>query len=376
LRKGAVQKNRSYWNSLSFRLSLAFLVVSVSGIALAAIVAYRAGNSQLNTFINQMGGMGGMMGQPVTQARQDYLKGISGYLWAGGAAGVVLSLVLGWLFSRQIVQPLDGIAEAAHKVAAGNLEQKINTTGYSEVQDLGASFNNMAATLRQDRDQRRNMIADIAHELRTPISVLQGNIEGLIDGVLPDKRATLDILHGETHLVEDLRTLSLAETGQLKFDLQPVDPGKLSARVAESFKAVAADRGIIIKVIVPPGDYIVNADADRTAQVLRALIDNSLKYSPSGGFIEVEVMADKANITVSVSDHGQGISAENLPLVFERFYRVDPSRSRSTGGSGLGLAIAKQLIEAQGGRIRAESQIGKGSTFSFSLPLAGAPKTG
>jgi signal transduction histidine kinase len=224
------------------------------------------------------------------------------------------------------------------------------------------------------------MIADIAHELRTPISVLQGNIEGLIDGVLPDKRATLDILHGETlelaHLVEDLRTLSLAETGQLKFDLQPVDPGKLSARVAESFKAVAADRGIIIKVIVPPGDYIVNADADRTAQVLRALIDNSLKYSPSGGFIEVEVMADKANITVSVSDHGQGISAENLPLVFERFYRVDPSRSRSTGGSGLGLAIAKQLIEAQGGRIRAESQIGKGSTFSFSLPLAGAPKTG
>ena len=232
-----MQKNRSYWNSLSFRLSLAFLVVSAAGITLAAILAYRAGNSQLNTFISHTGGMGGMMGQPVTQARQNYLNGISGYLWAGGAAGVVLSVVLGWVFSRQIAQPLGSIAEAAHKVEAGNLEQKIAMKGYREIQDLGASFNNMAATLRQDRDLRRNMIADIAHELRTPISVLQGNIEGLIDGVLPDKRETLEILHAETlelaRLVEDLRTLSLAEAGQLKFDLLPVDLAKLVSRVAD-----------------------------------------------------------------------------------------------------------------------------------------------
>jgi signal transduction histidine kinase len=351
-------------------------VVSTAGIALAAILAYHAGNTQLDTFINQMGGMGGMMGQPVTLARQNYLKGIAGFLWIGGAAGVVLSLVLGWIFSRQIVRPLDGIAEAAHKVAEGNLEQKIGSKGYSEVQDLGSSFNNMAATLRQDRDLRRNMIADIAHELRTPISVLHGNIEGIIDGVLPNNRETLEILHGETlelaRLVEDLRTLSLAETGKLKFDLQPVDLGKLSARVADSFKTVASTRGITIEVTVPSGNHVVNVDADRTAQVLRNLIDNSLKYSPAGGVVQVGVGADKDNITVSVSDHGQGISAENLPLVFERFYRVDPSRSRSTGGSGLGLAIAKQLIEAQGGRIRAESKAGEGSTFSFSLPQAGS----
>jgi two-component system, OmpR family, sensor histidine kinase BaeS len=369
-----VGKNRSYWNSLSFRLSLAFLVVSAAGIALAAILAYRAGNSQLNTFINQMGGMGGMMGQPVKQARQNYLNGISGYLWAGGAAGVVLSLVLGWVFSRQIAQPLDSIAEAAHKVEEGNLEQKIETKGYREVQDLGTSFNNMAATLRQDRDLRRNMIADIAHELRTPISVLQGNIEGIIDGVLSDNRETLEILHGETlelaRLVEDLRTLSLAETGQLKFDFQPVDLGKLSMRVVESFKAVAAARGIKLDAVIPPGNLTVRADADRTAQVLRALIDNAMKYSPADRKIEVRVAAGNGNAAVSVTDQGQGISAENLPMVFERFYRVDPSRSRSTGGSGLGLAIAKQLIEAQGGRIGAESKLGDGSTFTFNLPLA------
>jgi signal transduction histidine kinase len=315
-----------------------------------------------------------MMGQPLVQARQNYLSGIASFLWIAGAAGVVLSLVLGWLFSRQIVQPLDNIAEAAHKVAQGNLEQKIDTKGYSEVQDLGESFNNMAATLRQDRDLRRNMIADIAHELRTPISVLQGNIEGMIDGVLPDNRQTLDTLHGETleltRLVEDLRTLSLAEAGQLKFDLQPVDLGKLSARVADSFKAVAATRGIEISLSAPSKIDSVSADADRTAQVLRNLIDNALKYGPDGKPIEVKVTSEKGNVTVYVADHGRGISTENLPLVFERFYRVDRSRSRSTGGSGLGLAIAKQLVEAQGGRIKAESKVGEGSTFAFSLPVS------
>ena len=184
-----MQKTRSYWNSLSFRLSAAFLVVSVSGIALAAILAYRSGNSELDSFITRMGGMmGGMMGSPWVQARQDFLSGIASFLWIAGIAGVVLSLVLGWLFSRQIAQPLDRIADAAHKVAAGDLEQKVDAQGYGEVQDLGESFNNMAATLRHDRDLRRNMIADIAHELRTPISVLQGNIEGMIDGVLPNNR--------------------------------------------------------------------------------------------------------------------------------------------------------------------------------------------
>jgi signal transduction histidine kinase len=365
-------KNRRYWNSLSFRLSAAFLIISASGIALAAILAYHSGNAQLDTFIKNMGGMGGMMGQPLTQARQDYLSGIAGFLWIAGAAGVVLSLVLGWLFSRQIARPLDNMAEAAHKVARGNLEQKIETRGYDEVRDLGESFNNMAVTLRQDRDLRRNMVADIAHELRTPISVLQGNIEGMIDGVLPNNRETLDTLHGETlelaRLVEELRTLSLAEAGQLKFDVQPVDLGRLAARVVDSFKAVAASRGIEIRLSLPSQGDEVNADADRTAQVLRNLIDNALKYSPDGSRIEVDVVSAKDGVITSVADHGRGISDENLPLVFERFYRVEHSRSRSTGGSGLGLAIAKQLIEAQGGSIRAQSAPGTGSTFSFTLP--------
>ncbi len=368
-------KNKSYWNSLSFRLSAAFLVISASGIALAAVLAYRSGYTELDTFINHMGGMmGGMMGYPLQQARQEYLAGIASFLWVAGAAGVVLSLVLGWLFSRQIAQPLDRIAGAAHKVASGDLDQKVETAGYGEVQDLGESFNNMAATLRRDREVRRNMMADIAHELRTPLSVLQGNIEGMIDGVLPQSRETLDILHGETlelsRLVEDLRTLSLAEAGQLKFELQPVDLGRLVERVADGFRAVAASRKISIELSSAPNLPPVSADPDRTAQVLRNLIDNALKFSPDAGRLDIAVKSDKSGVTVSVADHGPGIPEKSLPLVFERFYRVDPSRSRATGGSGLGLAIARQLIEAQSGTIKAESKPGEGSTFSFTLPIA------
>ena len=368
-------KNVSYWNGLSFRLSAAFLAVSASGIALAAILAYRSGNTELNSFINSMGGMGGMMGLPLAQARQNYLNGIASFLWIAGGAGVVLSLVLGWIFSRQIVQPLDNVAEAARKVAEGDLEQKIVTGSYGEIRDLEVSFNHMAATLRQDRDLRQNMIADIAHELRTPISVLQGNIEGLIDGILPDTRETLEVLHNETlelaHLVEDLRTLSLMETGQLKLDVQPIALGDLCARVIDSFMAVAGARNIEIAVDFPDDVITVTADPARTAQVLRNLIDNALKYSSAGSRITVKLSADENSAVVAVKDHGRGIAKDNLPFVFDRFYRVDRSRSRSTGGSGLGLAIARQIVESQGGRINAESQPGLGSTFSFSLPLNG-----
>ena len=365
-------KTKSYWSGLSFRLSAAFLAVSAAGIALAAFLAYRSGNIELNSFINSMGGMGGMMGLPLAQARQNYLNGIASFLWVAGGAGVVLSLILGWIFSRQIVQPLNNVAEAARRVAEGDLEQNITIRSYDEIQDLETSFNHMAATLRQDRILRQNMIADIAHELRTPISVLQGNIEGLIDGILPDTRETLEALHNETlelaRLVEDLRTLSLVEAGQLQFDLQPVDLAQLGTRVIESFKGLASSRGVGIEADFPAKSLTVKADPMRTVQVIRNLIDNALKYSPSGVSVLIKLTRGNGMATFSVTDQGAGIPAENLPFVFDRFYRVDRSRSRSTGGSGLGLAIAKQLVESQGGTIRAESRPGKGSIFSFSLP--------
>jgi signal transduction histidine kinase len=367
-----------FFNRLSTRLAAAFLLSSIVGVALVAIMAYRSGASGLNTFISSMQGSGcfggGMMvNQLIAEAQQAYYQRMANYLWIAGGAGVVIALFLGWLLSRQTVGPLGVIAGAARRVAAGDLDQKVNVKGYGEVSELGASFNNMAETLRHDRDLRRNMTADIAHELRTPLSILQANIEGMQDGVVPVDAGTLASLHAETveltRLVEDLRTLSLAEARKLSFEYQQTDLAGLARRVADELKARALRQNVEIRVSAPSEMPLLSVDPSRTTQVLRNLLDNALRYSPEGGAIEVALGSGKEAATFSVTDQGPGIAEEHLPFIFERFYRVDRSRARATGGSGLGLAIAKQLTEAQGGKITAESSVGRGSTFKVTLPL-------
>jgi len=217
-------------------------------------------------------------------------------------------------------------------------------------------------------------VADIAHELRTPLTVLQGNVEAMQDDLVPPDSAHLASLHQETlllsRLVDDLRTLSLVEAGQLEFRVKAVNLKSLSSQVIESFQALLSAKRIEANLEGPDDLPEIKIDPERTAQVLRNLINNAIHYTPDGGKLMVRLVVGTGGITVSVIDTGIGISAEDLPLVFDRFYRVDRSRTRSTGGSGLGLAIVKQLVEAQGGRVWAESTPGKGSNFSFSLPLA------
>jgi len=230
----------------------------------------------------------------------------------------------------------------------------------------------MAETLRHDRDLRRSMTADIAHELRTPLSILQGNIEGMQDGVVKINPDTLNLLHVETaeltRLVEDLRTLSLAEARQLGFDYQPTDLAALVQYAADEFKTRSAQQHVTIDVSASSGLPAAEIDPARTSQVLRNLLDNALRYSPDGGIIKVALKAEKNGLNVTVTDEGPGIAEEHLPFIFERFYRVDSSRARATGGSGLGLAIARQLIEAQGGSIAVGSAAGHGSSFTIQLP--------
>jgi two-component system sensor histidine kinase BaeS len=372
-----VNNLNALWNRLSVRLGIAFMAASILGVALVGILAYRSSTSELVSFISSMQNSGcltgGMMGnQLIIQAQDDFFNRIASFLWIAGGAGVAVALILGWGLSRQIVHPLSDIARAARQVAMGNLDHKVETRSYGEVQDLAQSFNHMAQTLRHDRDLRRNMVADIAHELRTPLSILQGNIEGMQDGVIPTNSETLAALHAETlelnKLVEDLRTLSLAESGQLGFDLQPTDLNALVNRVKEEFKTQAASRRISLQLIPADGLKPVMADPARTAQVLRNLLDNALRYSSDSSSIEIKLNNTGDGVSVSVTDHGPGISSEHLPFVFERFYRVERSRARSSGGSGLGLAIAKQIVEAQGGKIQVESSVGQGSTFMFNLP--------
>ncbi|MDO8715203.1 MAG: ATP-binding protein, partial [Dehalococcoidales bacterium] len=284
----------------------------------------------------------------------------------------VVAIFLGALFTRQIVAPLSKVTAAAKRVARGDFDQKVEIGGSGELDELGQSFNAMAATLDRDQKLRRNMVADIAHELRTPLTILQGNVEAMQDGFLPADTANLNSLHQETllltRLVEDLRTLSLAEAGQIEFRPKITDMRDLSKQVVDDFCLQMSAKNIALALEASDNLPEAWVDPERTAQVLRNLLSNAMHYTPEGGSIRVRLNPAADGVVVSVIDTGVGISPDDLAHVFDRFYRVDRSRTRSTGGSGLGLAIVKQLVEAQGGKVWAESIFGKGSTFSFQVP--------
>lgn len=359
------------WDRLAVRLTAAFVLAALVGVALVAVFAYRSTSSEFGEFLGHMRMMQQMMGAGVEEARRDFLDGLGRTLWIAGVSGLAVAILLGLVFTRHIVAPLGRVAAAARKVARGHLEGEVDVRGTGELVELGQSFNVMAESLRRDRDLRQSMMADIAHELRTPLSVLRGNTEAMLDGVLPADRPNLESIHQETmllaRLVEDLRTLSLAEAGELRFQPGSTDLRALCRQVMDSLEAQFQAKDIAL-TLEGSGAVMVRADPDRTGQVLRNMLGNALHYTPRGGSVTVALAGDRDGAVVSVSDSGVGIAEDDLAGVFDRFYRVDRSRARSTGGSGLGLAIARQLVEAQGGRVWAESVLGRGSTFYFSLP--------
>ncbi len=368
----------SMFNRLSVRLTTAFLLAAISGVALVAVLTYYSTSSDFSDFLSHVEAMermmgGGMMGgSTFAQAQRDLLNNLGRTLWIAGLSGAALAIFLGYLFTRQIVAPLGKVTTAARRVAQGNLEQRVDIHGSGELAELGESFNLMAATLSHGRELRQNMVADIAHELRTPLSILQGNIEAMLDGVLEANTDNLTSSHQETmlltRLVDDLRTLSLAEGGRLRFQPRDTDLRSLSLQVIDGFQTQLASKNISVALEAPNDLPQAWVDPDRTAQVIRNLLSNAFHYTPEGGNITIRLTCDSDGITVSVIDTGVGIPSEDLPHVFDRFYRVDRSRTRSTGGSGLGLAIVKQLVEAQDGRVWADSAKGKGSTFAFRVP--------
>jgi signal transduction histidine kinase len=359
------------------RLTVAFLLAATIGVALVAVLAYRVTSSDFMAFMEHVEAMqrmmGGMMGGAVNEAALEFISNLRQTLWAIGLLGVALALLLGWLFTRQIVAPLGEVATAARRVAKGDLGQRVRVRGSNELVELSDSFNTMAETLSHDKELRQNMVADIAHELRTPLSVLQANIEAMQDGVLEASAENLASLHQETsilaRLIDDLRTLSLAESGQLEFHPRATDMKKLSTRVIEGMRTQFASKNIDLALEATDSMAQVLVDPDRIEQVIRNLLSNAHRYTPEGGRVTMKLVTDGEGMVASVTDTGTGIPLEDLPRVFDRFYRVDRSRTRRTGGSGLGLAIVRQLIEAQGGRVWATSQAGKGSIFFFRLPI-------
>ncbi len=317
--------------------------------------------------------VGSMIEPVLNPADADFLRSVNLSILITSVTVGLLALVMGSLLFRQIISPLRALSQSARAIAGGDLGQRVKIDSDDEIGQVARSFNRMAESLAEADVQRRNMMADIAHELRTPLTVVQGNLEALMDGVYELTPENVAGIHKQTvvltRLVADLRDLALAEAGQLRLERKQLSLEDVISQVTEGLEVQAREKEVTLKFEVAADLPNVQADEQRITQVLFNLISNALRHTPVGGTITISAELREDRILVSVRDTGAGIPPEDLPHVFERFYRADRSRARSTGGSGLGLTIAKQIVEAHGGQIWAQSWLGAGSTFAFSLPL-------
>jgi signal transduction histidine kinase len=313
-------------------------------------------------------------GQPRNPIDQAYLNSINRTLLWAGLAGTLAAVALTLILSRRILAPVEALTSAARQMAKGDMSHRVEVQSKDEIGELGRAFNTMADELTRLEELRRNMVADVAHELRTPLSNIRGYLEALRDGVMEPTAPTLELIHSEAmllnHLVDDLQELALAEAGQVKLDLQWVDLGQIVSRATEAIRPQAEAKGIGLRTDLPDESPLVNVDRRRVGQVLANLLKNAVTHTPAGGEIAVVAETNETEIEISVIDTGEGIPPEDLPRVFERFYRVDKSRSREMGGAGLGLAIAKHLVEAHGGGISVQSEPGTRTCFTFTIPSA------
>jgi signal transduction histidine kinase len=338
-------------------------------------------------------------GMAFTAADQTFL--VSRLTRGAITAGLIaagFSLLLALLLAYTLMRPVRELTRAARRLGERDLSQRVRVSGNDELAELARSFNNMADSLQQAEDSRRALTADIAHELRTPLAVQRANLEALQDGVYPLTPENLSPVIEQnfllTRLVDDLRTLALADAGQLTLERTPTDINALVQRVVERFQPQASARQIALRFdsvqevqrtaqqteSASALHLSLNIDPQRIEQILSNLLSNALRYTPDGGQIAVRIIvkppsrgvvagtSGPGGVQISVRDSGPGIPSEDLPHIFERFYRVDRSRSRSEGGSGLGLAIARQLAEAHGGSLIAANHPQGGAVLSLSLP--------
>lgn len=292
-------------------------------------------------------------------------------LLSGSGLGLLAALLVSFLVARMIASPIREIAEFAGRAGRGDFSHRVSIRRKDELGELGAAFNSMAEELEETLQQRRNQVADTAHELRSPLTNIRGYLEAMEDEVLevgeslPVLREEVDLL---TRLVDDLQDLALAESGMLQISLREEHIGTLVEHAVSAHRFMAVQRNIELLVHLPDHLPPVPADAQRISQVLSNILRNAFHHTPEGGVVRVDVRSVDEFVEVAVCDSGSGIPPEELERVFERFRRLDPSRSRATGGSGLGLTIARLLVELHGGTIRAETNPGGGSCFVLDLP--------
>ncbi len=303
-----------------------------------------------------------------------FLKRARMMFFYGAGASVLVALVLGILLARQLIRPLREMNSATQAVAEGDLELRVPVRSQDEIGRLAWSFNRMNERLAAARNQRRQLTADIAHELRTPLSIILGHAEAAVDGVIPltteNAAVILDEAERLERIVEDLRILSLADTGELKYEMELSEVKGIVEHAAAAYRSIASLRSITIVEEVQDGLPAVLIDPDRMRQVLNNLVANAIRYTPLGGTITVTAQMHEDLVEIQVSDEGPGIPDEDLERIFNRFYRVDRSRGREDGGTGLGLAIVRSIVAHHQGEITARNNTAAGCTFTIRLPLS------
>jgi signal transduction histidine kinase len=305
-------------------------------------------------------------------------------LLRAGILGLVLAITLAWLVSRSVARPVQRAAVAAQAVAQGDYEQQLPLSGPAEVQELALSFNQMAQQVKAGQQAQRDFVANVSHDLKTPLTSIQGFSQAILDGTAGDPeeaRQAAAVIHNEAdrmrRMVDDLLLLARMDAGELRFERQPLDLPQLLNNCVSRFELRAREARISLGLELPPaGIPPFTGDGDRLLQLFGNLLDNALKHTPVGGRVVLAATQTEDQIVVAVTDTGPGIPPEELSRIFERFYQVDKSRARGASrGTGLGLAISQELAEAHGGRITAESVVGVGTKFSVFLPTAEAAPT-
>jgi signal transduction histidine kinase len=378
--------------SLTARLIFTFSIIAFLSITVVSIVINRVIADQFTSYL--MHGpmaVSGHPGSPQMGAslmlhilsgplEQSFLRSVNQWTWITAILTASIAALVGVLFARRITAPLKELSEAAQKISDGDFSQRVAINSDDEIGELGKAFNKMSANIKRNTNLKHRLMIDIVHEIKTPLTVIQGNLEAMLDGVIEPTPKKIAAIHTETlllaRLVNDLRDSTLAQENELGLRREFQDIGPIARQVVEMFEPRACEEQKHLQMTISgelPDIYI---DQQRISQVLYNLLNNAFLYTKEGGSITVRVYLDSVidapgsnSIFVSVTDTGIGISKEDLPHVFDHFYRVDESRSRASGGSGIGLAIVKHLVEAHGGVVWVESEMRRGSTFIFTIPV-------
>lgn len=382
--------------SLRVQLSLAFVAVALLSVAVVAFWAREINAWEITEIHERIrrGDVPWLADQPVP-VREGFFRAINPpllvlsqrlfqadfnrSLWlAGGTAGL-LAVAVGLVLARRLSHPLQELHDAVTRVAGGDFQQEVGPRGVGELEDVASAFNSMAHRLRESERQRQELLAAIAHELRTPLAIIEGNLEAMLDGVRAPTPDLIATLHTQSallsQLITDLRDLSLADARQLSLRRRSVDLAVLCQESVDAMKVWTDERKVSTSVRAE-GETTAAVDPDRLRQVVQNLLHNAVRFTPAGGQVTVIVRGATVDqdrwVTVEVEDDGPGIPAEDLSRIFEPFYRIDPSRSRASGGTGMGLAVVKLLVEVHGGTARAEIRPSGGSRFIVQLPASPA----